>query len=267
MKDGPQYLKMERLRRGWTLQDASDRSRINITVLRALESGKTSELGSAVTVSALISKYSAALAMEDGQREARPLEAEKPAGGSRVLLHVMIGLAMGVVLTAVCLGIVLRPSFFSAKPPVGHHPIASAAKPAPPASAVSKVKQAATALRQPETPKAKKKPAVVPPAPAVSPPAAPPAAPKGAIPAQAAVPALHALRIAANQTTWIQVVIDGGKTESLLLQPGQTRQWMVEKRVNLIVGNGGGVNIMWDGKPVKISRTVGRVVRLKLSGS
>lgn len=87
MKDAREYLKIERLRRGWTLQDASDRSRINITVLRALESGKTSELGSPLTVEALVSRYSAALGVETRQCEGLPLKAEKPRWEQGVAPH------------------------------------------------------------------------------------------------------------------------------------------------------------------------------------
>ena len=178
MKDAREYLKIERLRRGWTLQDASDRSRINITVLRALESGKTSELGSPLTVEALVSRYSAALGVETRQCEGLPLKAEKPAGGSRALLHMMYGLAIGAVLAAVCLGIVFRRPHAAVQHVAGaglpgckiaagqraagaagpastpkSGMAVSVTQPAPPASAISKVKPTNTASLQLETPR------------------------------------------------------------------------------------------------------------------
>jgi cytoskeleton protein RodZ len=74
----------------------------------------------------------------------------------------------------------------------------------------------------------------------------------------------HHLEIQADQRTWVQVVVDEGNSESELLQPGEMGEWKPMERVRVVIGNGGGVRIKWDGKPVEISAKTGRVVRLTL---
>lgn len=86
-------------------------------------------------------------------------------------------------------------------------------------------------------------------------PAEPPAAP---------VITNHHLEIQSDQKTWIQVIVDEGKPESELLQPGETREWKPREKVRVVVGNGGGVRIKWDGKPVETAGKPGRVVHLTI---
>lgn len=361
MKDAPEDLKMERLRRGWTLQDASDRTRINLTVLKALESGKIAEVGSPATVEAFIAKYRAAFGMEESRCEERPLEAQKPADRSRPILYVLFGALIGAFLVALCFGGIFRKSFHSPKSPAANPAASSARKPAPPASAASAIKMSNPAAIESKAPEAKKKvpavsalpaaagkpsesaskeaPSVSTPqeatpasatgkekttstegvqaktpgakktAPAVSPlqatagtsskPAVPGAATgltasvgapvaadsdkRGPVAATVCAPAPekissasaskqtpqagtspHSLQVSAEKKTWVQVTLDGRKTESVLLQPGQSREWSAAKKVYLIVGNAGGVNVLWDGKPVSMSKTPGRVIRMSL---
>ncbi len=306
MDDGTKYLKIERLRLGWTLRDASERTRISITALRALESGKTPELGSPLAVEGLISRYSEALGIGNGQNEKSPEDGQKAAGRPGPFVCLLSGVLLGAVLAAVCLGVVFRHSLFPAKPPVGHLLTPPAVKTAPGVPAVSKAKPLKTPLHHPETLKAENKPpaaanhAVAPAVPAVlsqsllpvsvKPPAAstpvqtankpPPVSAGQPAPAAAAQPAapesgktlekspsLHSLEITADKQAWVEAILDGGKTESRLLQPGQTMRWKAEKKVYLIIGNGGGVHIKWDGNPVEISKKPGSVVRLRLSGN
>ena len=74
----------------------------------------------------------------------------------------------------------------------------------------------------------------------------------------------HSLEMVADQRTWIQVIVDGKNTETGLLEAGETRKWRAMDKVGLVVGNGGGVRLWWDRKPVEISSRRGRVVRLTL---
>ncbi len=77
----------------------------------------------------------------------------------------------------------------------------------------------------------------------------------------------HLLEMNAGQKTWIQVTIDGIKPESELLQPGERRKWKALERVDLVIGNRGGVQLKWDGRPVDLSNKTARVIRISLSGS
>lgn len=311
MKDVSERLKMERLSRGWTLQDVSDRTRINITILRALESGKTGDLGSPLTVEALLGKYSAALGEQTGQAEdRRQAAAGRDAAGTRKTPGPITAmLVMGAVFAALFLAVVFwrtydtgdlsvksrvpavsQPATISSTPPKQKPKDMALQRPAP-----SKTEKKAPALPSPgvaagpvssskqdavpptrgadTTAAAPKQPAAIAPEqPAAVAPKRPaavapkqPAAAVSNLPGTADQP-LHSLEMAADQRTWIQVVIDGKKTETELLQPGQIQQWRARNKVDLVVGNGGGVHILWDGKPVKISRTPGRVIRLTLTG-
>ncbi|MDR3569534.1 MAG: DUF4115 domain-containing protein [Syntrophobacteraceae bacterium] len=304
MTDGPK-LKMERLRLGWTLQDASERTRINITVLGALESGETSGLFSPFAVDALIAKYSKALGMTEGPGDEPPLEPQRPARGKSPLLYMASGLALGAIFSAVFIGVVLPRGLHCERPSIGHHlkPLAPPAqKPVPPPLATTGAKSSGVEPLRVKTPKEEKKAVIASPEAAVSGPAvsskatAPPPVKLPAAPALVAnkpapaplpqpkavasqpaaivsgkpskqKPSRHFLDVAANRRTWVEAIIDGAKTESQLFLPGQTRRWTAEKKVYLIVGNCGGVSIMWDGVPVAIKGKPGRVVRLRLSGS
>jgi cytoskeleton protein RodZ len=75
---------------------------------------------------------------------------------------------------------------------------------------------------------------------------------------------LHQFEMEADQKTWVRIFVDGKRTESALLTPGEKREWKVRKYVKLVVGNAGGVSMKWDGEPVRISAKSGRVVRLTL---
>ncbi len=327
MKDAPEDLKMERLRRGWTLQDASDRTRINLTVLKALESGKTAQMGSAASVEALVAKYRAALGMEESRCEERPPQTEKPAGRSRAILHVLFGVCIGALLVALCLDAFSRKSIHSAKssgvnpaassarkptpasaavatkapeakkktaavsalPSASGKPSEPASKEATPASTAGKEKTRSTEGLQAKPPAAKKTiPAAEGGATGLTAPVGAPVsagndkhgpvastsssapAPENVSSATASKQPLrvgtspHSLQVSAESKTWMQVTLDGRKTESVLLQPGQSREWSAAKKVYLIVGNAGGVNVLWDGKPVAMSKTPGRVIRMSL---
>ena len=76
--------------------------------------------------------------------------------------------------------------------------------------------------------------------------------------------AIHHLEVQADQKTWLQVVIDGKKTESDLLQPGEKRGWTAREYIHVVVGNGGGVRMKWDGNPIEVSGKPKRVIRLTL---
>lgn len=74
----------------------------------------------------------------------------------------------------------------------------------------------------------------------------------------------HRFEIEAVQLSWVQVRKDNKKTESALLQPGETRQWEVTQEIQIVVGNAGGVQMRWDGNPVNLGGRPGQVLRLQL---
>lgn len=74
------------------------------------------------------------------------------------------------------------------------------------------------------------------------------------------------LRARARDTVWISVIVDGKQSEQLVLYPGQEREWKVHRAVLLSVGNAGGIELWRDGEmlsPLGPRKAVVRSVRIE----
>ena len=325
MKDVLEHLKTERLSRGWTLQDVSDRTGISITVLKALESGNSDKLIAPSVVDGLLRKYSSALKAQTEQIADRPQETTpkalepgdsgenlvSPSAVDGLLLtystaleaqteqiadrpqkttdrdgprsrktfrYIMKGLLLIAVFAVVFFWTVFWQTWetkdSSVKP---HEPAVSQTETTPSITSEQKTSSGHEnlPLQHRELPEVEKQP------PGSSPPdvtlspvpkpeqgAIPPAGPDEksvvSILPPAPVRPPHSLEIVTDQRTWLRVVVDGKNTGTELLEAGETRKWQPMDKVDLVVGNGGGVRLWWDGKPVEISSGRGSVVRLTL---
>ncbi len=75
----------------------------------------------------------------------------------------------------------------------------------------------------------------------------------------------HRFEIEAEKKTWVEVRIDNVKTRhKAMLQPGEKREWEADDTLYVVVGNGGGVRMKWDGKSLDSLGKPGRVLRLRL---
>ena len=74
----------------------------------------------------------------------------------------------------------------------------------------------------------------------------------------------HSLDIKASNTTWIHIKFENGKSEEILLQPGQTKNWKFLENAVLKIGNAGGVVLSFDGKDIGIPGKSGQVITLNL---
>ncbi len=74
----------------------------------------------------------------------------------------------------------------------------------------------------------------------------------------------HVLKVIATDDVWIKFSIDGKKPFEVLFKKGNTRQWLMKKGVDLVIGNAAGASIIFDGEPVKMVNMPGRVVRMRL---
>jgi cytoskeleton protein RodZ len=70
--------------------------------------------------------------------------------------------------------------------------------------------------------------------------------------------------VEASQRTWIQVTMDDKSTQNAMLQPGDKRDWEAEKGMKIIIGNAGGVQMKWNGRPVEVPGRPGGVIRFSL---
>ncbi len=74
----------------------------------------------------------------------------------------------------------------------------------------------------------------------------------------------HLFAVDADEKTWIQVEIDNKMTQSVMLYPGDKREWEAETGMRIVVGNLGGVRMQWDGRPLDAPGKPGRVLRFRL---
>ncbi len=72
------------------------------------------------------------------------------------------------------------------------------------------------------------------------------------------------LSVQATQEAWIQVIIDGTTTESMLMKAGDSREWAAGESVQVVLGNSAGVRMQWNGQPLNLSGRPGAVMRFRL---
>ncbi len=74
----------------------------------------------------------------------------------------------------------------------------------------------------------------------------------------------HLFTVEASQKTWVQVTMDDKITQNAMLEPGDMREWEAEQGMRIVIGNAGGVSMKWDGRPVDIPARPGSVLRFSL---
>lgn len=70
--------------------------------------------------------------------------------------------------------------------------------------------------------------------------------------------------VEADAEVWIQVIIDDKETRSVMLHPGDRKEWTADKILQVIIGNAGGIHMTWNEQPVRAPRDPGRVLRFRL---
>lgn len=79
---------------------------------------------------------------------------------------------------------------------------------------------------------------------------------------QAKVPPMEMLlEVEATEDTWVSAKIDDGIIKEALLKPGDKVVWKASNKFLLTLGNAGGVNLKWNGKPLEPLGPRGRVIR------
>jgi cytoskeleton protein RodZ len=77
----------------------------------------------------------------------------------------------------------------------------------------------------------------------------------------------HNLAITANDKTWISIKFKDGKSEEMLLHPGDSRIWTFSDKALLKIGNAGGIKIHLNGKDMGSLGDSGQVISLSLPQS
>jgi cytoskeleton protein RodZ len=307
MKELAEYLKSERLKQGVPLPKMSERVRVSISMLEAMEEGNFERIGTSLLIRSFVRSYCGSLGIDsqpllekyasqiltfDQQDEGiRRFGRWPKALGKRSRIGIFAVLLLGITLLGVIYGGAwfwkfkeysgnsqsLRtsgypqqdlPSDLSDK--AGQGPGAELKRPAPALEDKGARSSSGDSGRKSEktqvvaaTPKVQEDSAPKTPAAGTSPaevlrePAAKP------VPAAQTV-GKRQFSVEATQKTWIQVTMDDKTTQSAMLEPGDHRQWEAEKTMKIIVGNTGGVQLKWDGRPVEIPARQGGVMRFSL---
>ncbi len=276
MQELAELLKSERLKQGLTLPVLSERLRVSINMLEAMEEGNFERIGTPLLIrsflrsycgavgldgEALIQKYEAAIRACDQQdrgikrfgKWSKGLGKKKRIG---VFSIVLFGIAV--------VGVVYGGAWFWKYRLHGDAPQslttsgypqqdlpADLSDKAGPGVIPKPVKEATVAGDQgvrsaPEVtssdilPEAKEKPTA------------------------AEIADKHQFTVEATQKTWVQVTMDDKITQNAMLEPGDMREWEAEQGMRIVIGNAGGVSMKWDGRPVDIPARPGSVLRFTL---
>lgn len=266
-----QYLKECRTQRGMSLEELSARTRIRLQTLQALEQDDYPALPVEVTVKGFLRAYARCLGLDEQEvlvryqrfaaQSFQIAQDANPIG--RVEQRVMplpfwrrnltlVGMTIAGLVIVISGLVVLAP------PVEPEHPTAISA---PGRVVPSDLPPAGPSERLPiplQIP--------TPIAPDQEVPAFPPGSEPSGVPQSIPIDAAHLqqLTIAATETSWVQVTIDGFQQKEALLQPGERVTWTAEREFRLTVGNAGGVSLELNGTPVDSLGPSGRVRTLVL---
>ncbi len=75
---------------------------------------------------------------------------------------------------------------------------------------------------------------------------------------------VRTLEIEVHEKTWVRISIDGGEPQAFIFQPGSRPGWKDGSEFDLLIGNAGGINIIYEGKTLSNIGKSGEVIRLRL---
>jgi cytoskeletal protein RodZ len=216
------YLRKERESRNLSLGEVSKNTRITEHILAAIEDDRYDLLPSATYVRGFLSAYAKSMGLDANdvllryQNRFEKKESSRPEGPTGETISPKAGYRWAVpgILGAILIGLVLY--YFSLPPS------------APPI--------------QPPPPKPVTKPEPVEPPP-VSPPQ-----PATTVEPQSAP---FSLQLKAVEETWVRIQIDGQPEKEMILKPGETISYQASDRIQLLVGNAGGLDLAFNGKALE----------------
>jgi cytoskeleton protein RodZ len=258
-------LRRERLRRGWDLERVAAETKITLHLLEAIETDQFDRLPGGVFARNFVRQYARLLKLDDEEIIAAfrqqfeepaaadpgpqpepiaafhmpPLEDFRQRLGPSSSLSAFIGLVVVILVCAGVYGLWQRARRSAAAAPT----VATARKAAPPSAppAVAskqdfrpaEVSESGTIrVAQPSAPK---------------PPAAIPIASNNQ---PATPPAAMRVALTANEPVWVSINSDGTHTYSGTLEGRQIREFGASRKMSVLVGNAGSLDVSLNGKPV-----------------
>jgi cytoskeleton protein RodZ len=269
-------LREQREKKGYSIRDIADKTKIPLQVLEGLESGDHSFLPAPVFVKGFLRSYAREIGLSPEEVLAEyNQQTTRPEPGVMVPITARDGLArrtkvrrtllytIGImVLLVVAVGTLfpdlkdgsLRPIWSAA---TGHdsgiEPVTSGAEPS---------------VKEPEPVETVEAPPVTPTPPAA---AEPPAEEPATVPVVAEKPAPlsvregpHTLELLFDQQVWLQIKSDDGEMQHGLFPAGTSKTYSANERFELRLGNAGGVRVMFDGEDLGPIGRPGQAVNLVL---
>ena len=263
-----EWLQQRREELGISLEKAEADTRIRIQYLRALESEGFQSLPNQVVLRGFLRNYASYLGLDDkeagdrytalaGPPEPEPAPAENPPSAASELfrpvsLHGLPSRRWGWALFAGVLAVLIIAlaalAWYNypwiADNWFGPKPAATTATSAQMATVTLTPAQATipatlTPSQATNTPKPTEQPAVT-----LSPSSSPSPSPSPSPPIYEGV----FVEVAVTTTSWLQVTVDGLREFQGVLEPGEYRSWDGEQRVELRIGNAGGVEVTVNGQ-------------------
>ncbi|MCE5262674.1 MAG: DUF4115 domain-containing protein [Deltaproteobacteria bacterium] len=274
-------LKTVRETRGLTLQEIFETSRVSLENLAAVENGDFHRLPPPVYARNFIRKYAQAIGVDAKPilgRYEKYLEGLKPPQeGAEVRKpwpetdrrYRFLFMSLAAVIVAGILVSILflydqaekpsAPTPALQSPPAKEMPAsAPVTEPAAPAPPTATEPAPAAIPATPVSPAQAPSPAS---APTLTP--APDPAAKAALPPAGAGKMYH-LIIEARELTWIRITEDRNPSYQALLKPGDRMERMASEFFQLDIGNAGGLNMTFDGKPLGSLGKPGQIIHLRL---
>ncbi|HOI72527.1 MAG TPA: DUF4115 domain-containing protein [Syntrophales bacterium] len=272
-----QDLKSLRESQGIQLKDIFEATRITIINLEAIETGRFGKLPAPVIARSFIRSYARSIGADEGkllERYNRFLAESEGPSLEEVLIPPKKKSLKKWIVTISCLALAL---IIAAAVLMLREPVPAPSAPSVPSAAAPPAQPTETATPAPATqqppagapgsPPAAPEPSASAPAPTPAvvqetPQPRPPSAPTAA-PAPAATDG-YSLVIEARDYTWIRLSEDQSQPYQVLLKPGERLERRASRSFDIDVGNAGGTQLTFQGKPLGPLGAPGQVVHLRL---
>jgi cytoskeleton protein RodZ len=254
-------LKAVREARGLSMQAIFETTRVGLVNLTAVENGDYHRLPPPVYARDFIKKYASSIGIDEKpilDRYEKHLESLKPPQEETEIRkpwpeadrrYRFLFMSLAVVIVA---GILVSALFLYDQ--AGKPPSPAPAVESPPAQVIPADPTAAVPDVPSLTTAAESTPATTP---------APAPVEKTILP-PAAMEKKYPLIIEAHESTWIRITVDRNPSYEALLKPGDRIERMASDFFQLDIGNAGGINLTFQGKPLGSPGKQGQVVHMRL---
>ena len=267
-----QDLKSLRESQGIQLKDIFEATRITVINLEAIETGRFGKLPAPVIARSFIRSYARSIGADEGkllERYNRFLAESEGPSLEEVLIPPKKKSLKKWIVTMSCLALAL---IIAAAVLMLREPVPAPSTPSVPSVQPKETATPATVTQQPPAgsqgsppaaPEASASAPAPPPAAIQEPPQARPPSAPAAAPAPVATDG-YSLLIEARDYTWIRLSEDQSQPYQVLLKPGERLERRASRSFDIDVGNAGGTQLTFQGKPLGPLGAPGQVVHLRL---